>query len=206
MKLGPRLPRSFFARPSTAVAPDLLGRILVRRLFDGTRLVVRLVEVEAYGPDDPASHAFRGPTPRNLVMFGVPGHLYVYFTYGMHFCSNVVTGRLDEGSAVLLRAAEPLAGLETMAANRGVESRRLLCSGPGRLTQALAIGRAENGADLIRGGEVSLRAGEPLPPRRIARSSRVGVNVGAGARWRYFERDSPFRSPGRPSIPVSSRR
>jgi len=206
VKLGPRLPRSFFARPSTAVAPDLLGRILVRRLPDGTRLVVRLVEVEAYGPDDPASHAFRGPTPRNLVMFGMPGHLYVYFTYGMHFCSNVVTGRLDEGSAVLLRAAEPLAGLETMAANRGVESRRLLCSGPGRLTQALAIGRAENGADLIRGGEVSLREGEPLPPRRIARSSRVGVNVGAEARWRYFERDSPFPSPGRPSIPVSSRR
>ena len=206
MRLGPRLRRSFFARPSTEVAPDLLGRILVRILADGTRLVVRLVEVEAYEPDDPASHAFRGRTPRNDVMFGPPGHLYVYFTYGMHHCSNIVTGPVDEGSAVLLRAAEPLEGLETMAANRGVESRRLLCSGPGRLTQALEIGRAENGADLIRGGEVSLRAGEPLPPRRIARSSRVGVNVGAGARWRYFERDSPFRSPGRPSTPGSSRR
>jgi DNA-3-methyladenine glycosylase len=205
VRLGRPLPRSFFARPSTDVAPELLGRILVRRLSDGSRLIVRLVEVEAYGPRDPASHAFRGPTPRNLVMFGPPGHLYVYFTYGMHFCANVVTGREGEGSAVLLRAAEPLEGLDTMAANRGLTGERSLCSGPGRLTQALAIARAENGADLVRGAWVALREGEPVTRRRVARTTRVGVNVGADKRWRYLERGSRFVSPGRPSVPTSSR-
>ena len=159
MRLGARLPRGFFARPATAVAPELLGRILVRQLPDGSRLAGRLVEVEAYGPKDPSSHAFRGPTPRNLVMFGPPGRLYVYFTYGMHFCANVVTGQDGEGSAVLLRAVEPLEGLETMAVHRGLEEPRLLCAGPGRLTQALAIGRPENGADLVVGAEVYLTGG-----------------------------------------------
>jgi DNA-3-methyladenine glycosylase len=200
VRYGSRLPRTFFARPSTAVAPELLGRILVRILPDGRRLVVRLVEVEAYAPDDPASHAFRGPTPRNLVMFGPAGHLYVYFTYGIHFCANVVTGRVDEGSAVLLRAAEPLEGLEAMARHRGTDVPRLLCSGPGRLAQALAIGRPENGVDLVRGDAFELRAGEPVATRRIERTTRVGVSVGAEKRWRYLERGSAFVSPGRPSI------
>jgi len=201
VRLGPRLPRAFFARPSTVVAPELLGRVLVRFLPDGTRLAVRLVEVEAYRPDDPASHAYRGPTPRNLVMFGPPGRLYVYFTYGQHYCSNVVTDSEGEGSAVLLRAAEPLEGLETMAANRGLDALRLLCSGPARLTQALGIGRADNGADLIRGASLQLRAGEPVPSRRVARTTRVGVNVGVESRWRYLERGSAFVSPGRPTVP-----
>jgi DNA-3-methyladenine glycosylase len=199
VRLGPRLPRSFFARPSTVVAPELLGRILVRILPDGTRLAARLVEVEAYGPKDPASHAYRGPTPRNLVMFGPPGCLYVYFTYGMHFCSNVVTGRDGEGSAVLLRAAEPIEGLDVMTANRGVDVLKRLCGGPGNLTQALGIGRPENGADLVRDRSLHLRAGEPLPPRRIGRSTRVGVNVGIEPRWRFFERGSAYVSPGRPT-------
>ena len=202
MRLGPRLPRAFFSRPSIVVAPELLGRVLVRMLPDGTRLAARVVEVEAYGPDDPASHAFRGRTPRNDVMFGPPGHLYVYFTYGMHFCANVVTGRDGEGSAVLLRAAEPLVGLEAMAANRGVEAVRLLCSGPARLTQALAIARNDDGVDLVRSGAVQLRAGVPLPARSIERSTRVGVLVGVEPRWRYFERASPFVSPGRPASGV----
>jgi DNA-3-methyladenine glycosylase len=200
VRLGPRLPRAFFARPSTEVAPELLGRILVRVLPDGTRLLARLVEVEAYGPDDPASHAYRGPTPRNLVMFGPPGRLYVYFTYGMHFCSNVVTGTDGVGSAVLLRAAEPLDGLDAMAERRGVEAPRLLCSGPGRLTQALGIARPENGVDLVREGALHLRSGEPVARGRIARSTRVGVNVGAERRWRFYERESAFVSPGRPSV------
>jgi DNA-3-methyladenine glycosylase len=169
---------------------------------DGTRLAGRLVEVEAYGPNDPASHAFGGPTPRNRVMFGPPGRLYVYFTYGMHFCANVVTGVDGEGSAVLLRALEPLEGLEAMAANRGRSAIRLLCSGPARLTQALAIGRAENGADLVRGSEVFLLAGEPSARRRVERTTRVGVGSGPGARprWRYLERGNAFVSPGRPSV------
>ncbi|MGH2634805.1 MAG: DNA-3-methyladenine glycosylase [Actinomycetota bacterium] len=201
MRLGPRLPRAFFTRPSTTVAPELLGRVLVRVLPDGTRLAARLVEVEAYGPHDPASHAFRGPSPRNLVMFGPAGRLYVYFTYGMHFCANVVTGSEGEGSAVLLRAAEPLEGLEAMVASRGVDDVRLLCSGPARLTQALGIGRGDNGADLIRDRAVQVREGVVVPPRRVDRSTRVGVRSGTGSRWRYFERGSLFVSSGRPSAP-----
>jgi DNA-3-methyladenine glycosylase len=199
VRLGRRLPRAFFARPSTVVAPELLGRVLLRVLPDGTRLAVRLVEVEAYGPDDPASHAFRGRTARNDVMFGPPGRLYVYFTYGMHFCANVVTGRDGEGSAVLLRAAEPLEGVGTMAASRGVDALRLLCSGPARLTQALSIARDDDGVDLVRSDTVQLRAGSPVPARRVERTTRVGVRVGVEPRWRYLERASPFASPGRPS-------
>jgi DNA-3-methyladenine glycosylase len=205
VRFGARLPRSFFARPSTEVAPDLLGRIFVRVLADGTRLAARLVEVEAYGPNDPASHAFRGPTPRNQVMFGPPGHLYVYFTYGMHFCSNIVTGEDGIGSAVLLRAAEPLAGLDAMVERRGVDAPMLLCSGPGRLTQALAISRPENGIDLVRDPSVQLRVGKPVARDSISRSTRVGVNVGAERRWRFYERGSAFVSRARPSVPEAIR-
>ena len=199
VRRGRRLPRAFFARPSTVVAPDLLGRVLVRRLPGGGRLAARLVEVEAYQEDDPASHSFRGRTQRNAVMFGPPGHLYVYFTYGMHFCSNVVTGHTGQGSAVLLRAAEPLEGVEIMAANRGVDAVRLLCSGPARLAEAFGIDRWANGHDLVRGDALALYPGHPLPTRAVARSTRIGVNVGVTCRWRFFERGSAFVSPGRPA-------
>jgi DNA-3-methyladenine glycosylase len=202
LRLGRRLPRAFFARPSTEVAPDLVGRILVRVLPGGIRLAARLVEVEAYEQGDPASHSFEGrPTPRTEVMFGPPGRLYVYFTYGQHFCSNVVTREEGVGSAVLLRAAEPLDGLEFMGANRGSDAVRLLCSGPARLTQAFGIARPENGVDLVRDPSLFLLSGAPPVRRAIARSTRVGVNVGIERRWRYFERGSPFVSPGRPSVP-----
>ena len=200
--LGRRLPRSFFARPSTDVAPELLGRIVVRILPDGTRLAARLVEVEAYEQGDPASHSYRGrPTPRTEVMFGPPGRLYVYFTYGQHFCSNVVTGSDGQGSAVLLRAAEPLEGLDAMASRRGTDDERLLCSGPARLTQAFEIARAENGTDLVKDPALFLLEGRPLGGRAVVRSTRVGVNVGIERRWRYLERGSAFVSPGRPSVP-----
>jgi DNA-3-methyladenine glycosylase len=199
LRLGRRLPRSFFARPSTQVAPDLLGRVLVRTLSDGSRLAARLVEVEAYEQGDPASHSYRGrPTARTEVMFGPPGRLYVYFTYGQHFCSNVVTGTDGIGSAVLMRAAEPLEGLEVMAANRGIDDVRLLCSGPARLAQAFGIARADNGTDLVRDPSLILLSGTVLEPRAIATSTRVGVNVGGGRPWRFFERGSAFVSPGRP--------
>lgn len=199
---GRRLPRSFFVRPSTVVAPELLGRILVRVFPDGMRVAARLVEVEAYEQGDPASHSYRGrPTPRTEVMFGPPGRLYVYFTYGQHFCCNVVTGEDGRGSAVLLRAGEPLDGRDVMAGNRGTDAERLLCSGPARLAQAFAIARAENGTDLVRDPSLFLLAGRPLDPRDIGRSTRVGVKVGIERRWRYFERGSAFVSPGRPSVP-----
>jgi DNA-3-methyladenine glycosylase len=112
-----------------------------------------------------------------------------------------VTGTEGVGSAVLLRAAEPLDGLDAMAERRGVQAPKLLCSGPGRFTQALGIARPENGVDLVRDGTLHLRAGEPVARDRVARSSRVGVNVGAERRWRFYERGSAFVSPGRPSIP-----
>jgi DNA-3-methyladenine glycosylase len=197
-----RLPRSFFTRPSPEVGPDLLGRILVRRVGEGTLLTVRIVETEAYQEDDPASHSYRGRTNRTEVMFGPPGHVYVYFTYGMHHCMNVVTGSTGEGSAVLLRAAEPLEGLEEMAGRRGTNDPRALCSGPGRLCQALGIDRAENGLDLVRGRQLWLLEGAPVPPSRISVDSRVGITSGTERPWRFSVRGDRFVSRPRPAVPV----
>ena len=201
--LGPLrpLPRSFYARPSLEVAPDLLGRLLVRRTADGASLVARIVESEAYRQDDPASHSFRGRTPRNAVMFGPPGRLYVYFTYGMHFCMNVVTDVDGVGSAVLLRAAEPLRGLERMAAARGTVDPRGLCSGPARLTQALGIGRAQDGIDVTRPDGLFIAPGMPVDAGAIEAGPRVGIRLATDQPWRYFVRDSPFVSSPRPSRP-----
>src|SRR6266550_297735 len=126
-----RLPRGSFAGSATEVAPELLGHVLARRLPDGAILRARIVETEAYEQDDPASHAYRGRTPRVRVMFGPPGHLYVYFTYGMHHCMNVVTGPEGTGSAVLLRAAQPLEGMDRMSVCRGTDRILDLCrNGP----------------------------------------------------------------------------
>ncbi|MDQ4068365.1 MAG: DNA-3-methyladenine glycosylase, partial [Actinomycetota bacterium] len=143
------LPRRFFAADSRDVAPQLLNKLLARG-----RRVGRIVEVEAYaGGADPASHAFRGRTARNATMFGPPGHLYVYLSYGMHYCANVVCGEDGEASAVLLRALTPVGGLEEMRAARGPAARldRDLCSGPGKLCQALGLDRSFDGADLVSG-------------------------------------------------------
>lgn len=190
-----RLPRAFFARPALEVAPDLLGRVLVRIMPSGRRLSARIVEAEAYEESDPASHSFRGRrTPRNEVMFGAPGHLYVYFTYGLHFCANVVTGRAGEGSAVLLRAAEPLEGIGLMARRRGTTDARLLCAGPARICQAFALGRAENGADLVRDPGLGLEEGRPLPASSVAALPRVGTREGAELPWAFVEAGSRFLS------------
>jgi DNA-3-methyladenine glycosylase len=194
-----RLPRSFYARSALRVAPELLGRVLVRRLADGTRLAARLVETEAYLPDDPASHAFRGPTRRNEVMFGPPGRLYVYFTYGNHWMMNAVTGRVGEGTAVLLRAAEPLRGLEVMAGYRGRDHPRDLCSGPGKLAKAFGITGAQNGDDLVAGSDVYVLEGRPVARSHVSRTTRVGVTLGAERRWRFIVTGDPFVSRARPS-------
>jgi DNA-3-methyladenine glycosylase len=190
------LPRSFYRRPSLEVAPDLLGRTLVRVLPDGTRLRARIVEVEAYREDDPASHSFRGRTGRTEVMFGPPGRLYVYFTYGMHFCMNVVTGDDGEGSAVLLRAAEPLEGMDRMAEHRGLADPRLLCAGPGRLCQAFSVGREQNGTDLVGGQELRLERGTPVDPGAVLAGPRIGISVAREQPWRFVEAGSRFLSRG----------
>jgi len=199
---GRTLPRSFYARDSRELAPDLLNKLLVSDDPEFGRIAVRLVEVEAYaGDEDPGSHGYRGETPRNRVMFGPPGYLYVYFTYGMHWCSNVVCGETGWASAVLLRGGAPVEGIEIMRDRRHAARRdRDLASGPARLTQALGITGAQNGTDLVRGTLRVVDDGVP-PPSRPGRSTRVGLNAGRGDehRWRWFVRDEPNVSPGRPS-------
>jgi DNA-3-methyladenine glycosylase len=196
MKTPTLLPRSFYRRPVRTVARQLLGKVLVRR-SDRESLSGLIVEVEAYnGSDDPASHAFRGKTPRNEVMFGEGGHLYVYFTYGMHFCANVVTGQEGFGCAVLLRALEPLDGIPLMAQrrNRPVAHVRNLLSGPAKLCQAMDIGRHHNGIDLC-GDEIWIEdRGIALRPRDIASAPRIGITQGKEHLWRYVIRDSAFLS------------
>ncbi len=196
-----KLPRSFYLRPTPRVARDLLGKYLVR-LIRKRVLVARIVETEAYCQNDPASHSYRGMTKRNEVMFSQGGHLYVYFTYGMHFCANVVTGRAGKGEAVLLRAVQPIEGTDIMLRNRKHrrESNRrgdadllILTNGPAKLCQALSIGRRENGMDLL-GDEIYLLDSPKLLPSEIAASTRIGIRVGKTARWRFFIKGHPWIS------------
>jgi DNA-3-methyladenine glycosylase len=173
------------------VAPELLNKVLVRGGRAG-----RIVEVEAYcGGEDPGSHAYRGPTARNATMFGPPGLLYVYFTYGMHWCANAVCGDEGEGLAVLLRAAAPLSGVDEMRAARARARReRDLCSGPAKLCQAFGLDRAFDGADLVTGdrGVVVVDGGLP-PPSQPANGVRVGLSAGADHPWRWWV-------PGEPNV------
>jgi DNA-3-methyladenine glycosylase len=179
-----RLGRAFFARPVAVVAADLVGRDLVA-LGRGGLLAVRLLEVEAYGGvgEDPASHAHRGPTARNREMFATPGRLYVYFTYGMHHCMNVVCEAEGVAGAVLLRAGRPLAGEARMQERRGRGGRDLV-NGPAKLCQAFAIDLAWNGTDLVT-GPLGLWPG--APPPRVARSGRVGIRQGRQLPLRFFD-------------------
>jgi DNA-3-methyladenine glycosylase len=185
------LPHSFYDRATTEVARDLLGRFLVHQTAVGV-LAGTIVETEAYGPADPANHAFRGMTKRNMVMFGPPGMLYVYRIYGMYWCCNAVTGREGLGEAVLIRALDPLIGLDVMRHNRGIEDVRLLCKGPGRLCMALGITGERNGADLA-AGPVYI-AGSPQPDVRVIATGRVGISQAADLPWRYYVADSPYVS------------
>ena len=180
----------FYARSALEVAPDLLNKVLVAP--DGR--AGRIVEIEAYrGADDPGSHGFRGPTKRNATMFGPPGHLYVYFTYGMHWCANVVAETDGVAAAVLLRALTPLEGLEAMYAARGPAARteRDLCSGPAKLTQALGIDGALDGADLVSGdrGVTIVDDGQPPPPTPAV-TKRIGLTNGADLPWRFYIEDT----------------
>ncbi|NUR61073.1 MAG: DNA-3-methyladenine glycosylase [Catenulispora sp.] len=186
----PVVPRSFFARSAEDVAPDLLGCLLVRESAEGRR-ILRITEVEAYsGPLDPASHGYRGKTPRNAVMFGPPGHLYVYFTYGMHFCINFVCSPEGECSAVLIRAGEIVEGIEAARGARPGSSDRDLARGPARLTKALGLYREDNGLDLCDGGPLTVlqRASADFT---IATGPRVGVSSAAEVPWRYWIEGDP---------------
>ncbi len=188
MRLGPRLRRSFYARPTLEVARDLLGKILVYESPSGLR-AARLVEVEAYlGRVDPASHAFRGPTPRTAPMFGPPGRTYVYFVYGMYFCMNVVAERAGTAGAALLRGAEPVVGL-------GEDPRSL--AGPGRLCRALGVTTAQTNWDLTT-SPLRIHAAPPVPDAAVLATRRIGLRPGATEHepWRFVVRGSAGVSRG----------
>lgn len=189
---GP-LGREFFARDVVVVARDLLGCTVRHRTPAGT-VAVRLSEVEAYaGESDPGSHAFRGRTPRTEVMFGPAGHAYVYFSYGMHWCMNVVCGTEGAASAVLLRAGEVVEGLD-LARSRRVAAKRPvdLARGPARLTQALGVDRAQDGADVCAGGDLEVLPGLPVDDDRVVWGPRVGVSgPGDVTPWRAYLTGDP---------------
>jgi len=194
------LPLSFYEQDAIAVARALLGCRLVHR-EDGVTTAGRIVETEAYLQGDPAAHSFRGKTRRTSVLFGPPGHAYVYFVYGMHWCVNVVTGGGGNRGAVLLRALEPVEGIAAMEERRGTRELRLLCSGPGRLTQALAITGELNGSSLIT-GPLRILSPDGIPGHRqggagaeeIVQTTRVGISRAQDKPYRFYLKANPFVS------------
>jgi DNA-3-methyladenine glycosylase len=192
------LPRRFYTRDPVEVARDLVGRLLVRET-GRVRTIGRIVEVEAYAREDPASHSFKGQTRRNVTMFGPPGYAYVYVSHGIHHCMNVTTGKAN---AVLIRALEPVLGVEEMARRRGVVDERLLCAGPGRLCQALGITLADDGHDLTGRGLMWL--GEGKSAEALVVTGRIGLTVAANVPWRFVEEGSRFAS--RPTRVIAPRR
>jgi DNA-3-methyladenine glycosylase len=191
-----RLTREFFARSVHEVAPELIGATLLVDGVGGT-----IVELEAYDQDDPASHSFRGRTRRTASMFGPPGHAYVYRSYGVHWCLNLVCAPDGRAEAALVRALEPTRGLETMRERRGVEAARALCSGPGKLCQALAVTRVHDGRPLDE-LPFDLLARKSKPPLVVG--TRIGISQAVEQPWRYGVAGSPFLSRPFRSLPGSS--
>lgn len=199
MSKSSKLPIEFYNRDVKSVAKSLLGKIFVRKI-DNLVLSGRIVEVEAYdGKNDQASHSYNGLTKRNEVMFGKPGNLYVYFTYGMHFCANVVTGKEGYGAAVLIRAIEPIEGISTLAKNRfnkeNISQKELinLCSGPAKICQAFNIKREQNGFNLS-GNEIYILDAPEIPASKIVSATRIGIKKSIDLLWRYYIKDNPFVS------------
>lgn len=187
------LERAFFSRPALQVAPDLLGKVLVNT---AGRTAARIVETEAYDQDEPACHGHNGPTPRNQVLFGTPGHAYVYFTYGMHWCVNAVTGRNGRGEGVLLRAAVPVTGSASMRQRRGDRfadgtSDRDLLRGPACLTKAMGLDGNDNNRDLSDPAGSLRLADDGCRPDVIDRGPRVGVRLAPDLAWRFWVHGSP---------------
>lgn len=184
-------PFAFLELPASEAAPLLLGCKL-ERVIEGRRLRARIVETEAYDQTDVASHSYKGRTPRTEVMFGPAGHLYVYFTYGMHYCCNIVTGPEGHGAAVLLRALEPLAGEEVMTERRGRDGHETT-NGPAKLCQALGIDRRLNGHDLH---DEPLRLLPPAAPHKeeVVQTTRIGISRGQDVPWRFYLKGNPYVS------------
>lgn len=190
------LSQDFFARATEKVARDLLGAVLVRRVGD-TVLAGRIVETEAYlAENDAASHSFRGRTRRNEAMFGAAGTLYVYRIYGIHLCANIVTEDAGRGAAVLLRALEPLAGIEWMQKQRGTNALQALCSGPGKIAQTLAFSPSENGASFL---QQELFLFPATTSSEVSVSTRIGISKAADLPLRFFVTGNRFVSRGKPS-------
>jgi DNA-3-methyladenine glycosylase len=186
------LEKTLSVSPDTA-ARRLLGSYLVRTL-DDQEVIVKIVETEAYDQDDPASHSYRSITARTEVMFGPAGYLYVYFTYGMHHCMNIVVGAKSHGAAVLIRAVEPISGLELIKANRhNITDDLMLTNGPGKVCQALAIGREFNGQDLTK-KPVKLILKPALNNKDISLSTRIGISQATELKWRFYIKDNPYVS------------
>ena len=185
------LPREFYLQPTIEAARNLLGKVLVHRTDDGV-IAGRIVETEAYLRDDPACHASRGMTRRNAAMFGEPGRAYVYFTYGAHHCLNAVTSAEGIGEAVLIRAVEPLEGVEIMKRNRGTDEPTNLASGPGKLSQAFGLNLRHNGLELT-GGELFI-VDDGFVPGEIATRTRIGIRLAADKPWRFYLAGNRFVS------------
>jgi DNA-3-methyladenine glycosylase len=197
------LPRDFFAADALDVAPRILGHVVEHATADGV-VAVRLTEVEAYeGEDDPGSHAFRGRTRRNAVMFGEPGHVYVYFTYGMHWCANLVCGPVGRASAVLLRAGEVVSGIDLARSRRPAAKRDAeLARGPARLATCLGLTGAHDGLDVAGAGPLRVLEGRPVPSSEVRTGPRVGVSGPGGVPpWRFWTDGEPTVSVYRPAIP-----
>lgn len=183
----------YLSMDAVQAAPRLLGSLLIMQQDNGRKLTGRIVETEAYDQSDAASHSYKGRTPRSDVMFGPAGHLYVYFTYGMHYCCNVVTGLQGHGSGVLIRAVEPLEGQKAMEKNRHGRSGTQLTNGPAKLCEAYGIDRTWNGHDLTR-QPLTLQLEEPLAADQIAQTTRIGITRAKEEPWRFYIRGNPYVS------------
>ncbi|MGC2310487.1 MAG: DNA-3-methyladenine glycosylase [Candidatus Babeliaceae bacterium] len=194
MKIKP-LPRSFFSRPTQKVAQELLGKYIVRNL-QGTELIGKIVETEAYTSDDPACHAFRGKTARTQALFGQVGHAYIYFIYGNHFCLNVVARKNIPAGGVLIRAVEPIAGIEVMQKLRPRIVGYNLTNGPGKLGKAFGIDRSLYGRDVTKKDDFYLGSAIDLPEEKlqIKATARIGISCGKELLWRFYIVDSPWIS------------
>ena len=190
------IPREFYERHVVDVSRDLLGKLLVRIYNDNEVLVGKIVESEAYrGQDDPASHAYRGKTPRNAIMFGKPGVAYIYLIYGMYHCLNVIAEPEGNAAGVLIRAVEPIEGIKTMKKLRGnVKKIKDLTNGPGKLAQAFAIDKSFNGLDLTQKNKLFIAYPTQEENFEIVEAKRIGIKVGLDKLWRFYIKDNPFVS------------